>query len=144
MHGLFVFCLQEFSPSYPLDRTIVIDVRNIRIYDNFKSFSKMQSLLISIVENGGSYWGNEFENQYRKLLEEERRKEEDSIVPALEAMILTILRMLNLDKKRAEILKKEFYGGLHEIKHQMSLKAGMLLEIFRQGVEKMVLQAAFQ
>ena len=138
VHGPFVFCLQEFSPSYPLDRTVVIDVRNNRIFDNFKSFAKMQSLLISIVENGGSYWGEEFKRQFQKLLEEEKSVDENSVVLALEAMTHTILRMLNVDEERTGILKEKLFGGLNEIKRQMPLKAGVLLEAFQKGVEKMV------
>lgn len=139
VQGPFVFCLQEVSSSYPLDKTVVIDVSNVRIFDSFKSFSKMQSLLISIIERGGSYWVEEFRHRYMEFLEDKRKMGENSIVCALKAMIQTVSRTLNLDEERDKLLEAILYEGLDEITRQMSFEAGRLLEVFQQGVEKMVI-----
>lgn len=138
VQGPFVFCLQEVSSSYLLDRTVVIDISDVRIFDSFKSFSKMQSLLISIIERGGSYWVEEFSHRYMEFLEDKRNMGENSIVCALKAMIQTVLRILNLDEERDKLLEAMLYEGLDEITRQISLKVGLLLEIFQHGVEKMV------
>lgn len=139
VQGPFVFCLQEVSSSYPLDKTVVIDVSNVPIFDSFKSFSKTQSLLISIIERGGSYWVEEFRHRYMKFLEEGSNMGENSIVCALKAMIQTVSRILNLNEERDKLLEAILYEGLDEITRQMSFEAGRLLEVFQQGVEKMVI-----
>jgi len=134
----FVFCLREFSPVYPLDNTVVLATDGMQIPDDFKSFAKLQGFIVQQIENGGTYWAEEFQSKYKKLQMTLPGQERVTVLHISRAVVSTALKMLDLEGERQEKIQGFFDAGLDEIKNQLTAGSNTLLEIFRQGVIKLV------
>lgn len=134
----FVFCLQNFSPVYPLDNTVVLVTDGIQIPNDFKIFAKLQAFIIHEIESGGTYWAGELQRQYEKLQKILPAEETETILHIGKAVTSTVLKMLDLEGERQEKIQRFFDAGLDEIKKQFTASSNTLLEIFRQGVIKLV------
>lgn len=134
----FVFCLQKFSPVYPLDNTIVLATDELQIPEDFQVFDRLQAFIIQQIEDGGLYWAEEFRSQYEKLREILPDEEVNTVLHISRAVASTVLKMLDLGGERQESIQKFFDAGLDEIKRQLSAGSNTLLEIFKLGVIRMV------
>lgn len=97
----FVFCLQNFSPVYPLDNTIVLATDEIQIPEGFKVFDELQAFIIQQIENGGTYWAEEFRSQYEKLRGILPDEEVNTVLHISRAVASTVLKMLDLGGREA-------------------------------------------
>lgn len=129
----FVFCLQEFSPVYPIDNTVVLATDRMQIPDDFKCFAKLQEFIVQQIENGGIYWAEEFQSKYKKLQITMSDKDKETVLHIGRAVVSTVLKMLDLDGEGQEKIQGFFDAGLEEIKAQLTAGSNTLLEIFRQG-----------
>ena len=134
----FIFCLQNFSPVYPLDNTIVLALDEMQISDDFKVFGELQEFIIQQVENGGEYWAGEFRNRYGKLQKILSDEERETVLHIGKAVTSTVLKMLDLEGERQEKIQEFFDMGLDKIKRQLTAGSNTLLETFRQAVMKLV------
>jgi len=134
----FVFCLQRFSPVYPLDSTVVLLTDKMQISDDFRFFAKLQAFIIQEVESGGAYWAGEFRSQYGKLQKILSDEETETVLHVGRAVASTVLKMLDLDGEGQEKIQEFFDAGLNEIKKQFAAGSNTLLEIFRQEVINLV------
>lgn len=134
----FVFCLKKFSWHYPLDRTIVLDVDDLKFLEGKRPFAKLQSVVISLVEKSGEYWTGELQRSFNHF--SRARLNGETEFPLFDTVESVLLEMF---KSRTQ---SDIYGAMHrvfaagkgEIVRQRSLKGGVLADVFRNAVFKMV------
>ncbi len=130
----FVFCLQKFAKEYPLDSTIVVDTDKIKNMKNSLIFLRLQSLIISTVENSGTYWVDELRKEY--ACQAENVNTAMAVYRAVDNIILSMFdRDLGLITKNQ--FKKLIGIGESEIERQLSLQFGILQDVLRKKVWKM-------
>ncbi len=130
----FIFCLQNFSPVYPLDNTVVLALDEMQIPDDFKAFGELQEFIIQQVENGGEYWAGEFRSRYGKLQQILPYEARETILHISKAVVPTVLKMLDSEGEGQEKIQEFFDAGLDEIRRQFTAGSNTLLELFKRGV----------
>lgn len=130
----FVFCLQKFAKEYPLDSTVIVDTDKIMSMKNSLIFFKLQSLIISTVENSGTYWVDELRKEYARQVENVNTAM--AMYRAVDNIILSMFDR-NLSIMTKNQFKELICIGESEIERQLSLEYGILLDVLRKNVWKL-------
>ena len=133
----FVFCLEKFSLKFPMEDLIVLDTDKIIFSGVSISFVKMQSYVISEVENAGGYWVNEM----RRLHEDYTREDTDKRISMSRTIVSVLSKMFRLDEMRGqpyEELEGILASGKDEIERQSVSSEGIVVETFREKVIELV------
>lgn len=132
--GLYVFCIQKFSKSYPLEETVVLDVDRFDILKHEDSFERMQSVIVEMIEFSGEHWINEFrkEYKYRCMLENESHR----MLPLVLAISAVIKRMFHSPE-----FNRILDAGEDEIRRQLSTSRD-IVGIFKDKVIHLIEKGA--
>ena len=127
----FVFCLGNFSKEYHLNNTIILECSAIEASEVPLWYDQIQSLLISMIEDSGNFWANEFKNEYDK------NQGRFAIFKTITKLVPRMLESYLEDATNTEF-KNFLHLGIEEIERQFSLEYGVLLDIFRENVLQLV------
>ncbi len=123
----FVFCLNTFSKNYHLDNTVVLDCSVLEMLNVSSWYAQIQSLAISVIENSGNFWVDEFRKEYKK------NQQQFSVFKTINKLVSRMFESDLGDATNTE-LQKFLHLGEEEIERQFSLTYGILLDIFRESV----------
>ena len=131
----FVFCLKKFSACFPLDGKVVLDVSSYKMWGAEYPYEKLQSFIISNIENSGDFWIKSLRRQYAKNLDDNDRKG----VPIFKTIIYVVLEMFKdeVDDRVYQCLQNILHSGEEEIYRQLSSKIALLVELFREEVKEL-------
>lgn len=134
----FVFCVPELSTDYLKNGMIVVQTEGIPISTTFSAFAKLQSFVILQVESCGEYWATELTKQYDRLEKEINFEDRGNILHFARTVVTTVSKMLDVQGEQKEQLQEIFTAGIDEMEYQISSDFCPMLEIFREGVIKLI------
>ena len=132
----YVFCSQRISKEFPFKETIVLDVNENDISLECDVFDKLQSFIISLIENSGEYWSKKLTSKYI----ETKQKKVNVRYSLIEAVVGIVLMMIESaeNNDNIEIIKQTLKVGLEEIEKQFKSQSGIIVNSFQQKIIELV------